>query len=224
MNRGRPLTPAEARAYALLVEDPSTEKLICKILRVNGMPAQDIEDGRQDVYVKVLVAIQDGAAPADLDEMAALCAKIAYRHAMSVLRKLTVRAHDMVAGCEPDELAPLNARVEQRDAIDAGRQLEILARLFREGKLPPDGVDILEGVACGCSHEEIALGLRTEAESPERKPDDVPVNANLVAWRLHRMRKVYRRELVKLGLVSNVTPLKVLVSAPGAIETLRNAS
>src|SRR5271166_5450343 len=124
---------------AAMLADKGLEKLICKTLRVHGTPAQDIEDARQDVYVKVLVAIQQGAAPADLDEMAALCAKIAYRHAMSVLRKLTVRAQDMVAGCKPDELAPLGSRVEQRDPIDAARQLEILAQLFREGRMPADG-------------------------------------------------------------------------------------
>jgi hypothetical protein len=50
--------------------------------------------------------------------------------------------------------------------------------------MPPDGVDILEGVACRCTHAEIAL--------------DLGIEPNLVKWRLHQMRKVYRRCLVTL--------------------------
>ncbi len=38
------------------------------------------------------------------------------------------------------------------------------------------------------------------------------------------MRKVYRRRLVTLGLVSNVTALHLVVSVPGAVEVLRTAS
>jgi hypothetical protein len=60
------------------------------------------------------------------------------------------------------------------------------------------------------THEEIAL--------------DLDIDANLVKWRLHQMRKVYRQRLVKLGLASNVTPLHLLVCEPGAIDRLRAAS
>ncbi len=77
----------------------------------------------------------------------------------------------------------------QRDPVGAGRQLEVLAQLFREKAMPPDGVDILEGAACRCTHGEIAL--------------DLGIEPNLVKWRLHRMRKVYRRRLVtRLRIVS----------------------
>ena len=76
--------------------------------------------------------------------------------------------------------------------------------------MPPDGVDILEGVASRCTHEEIALGLGT--------------NANLVKWRMHRMRKVHRLRMEKLGLLSNVTPLHVLVATPGAVDMLRTVA
>jgi len=47
--------------------------------------------------------------------------------------------------------------------------------------------------------------------------------ANLVRWRLHQVRKVYRQRLVKLGLASNETPPHVLVREPGAIDRLRAA-
>jgi DNA-directed RNA polymerase specialized sigma24 family protein len=195
---------------AVMLADKGLAKLISKTLRVHGTPAQDIEDARQDVYVKVLVAIQHGAAPANLDEMAALCAKIAYCHAMSVLRKLTVRAQDMVAGCEPDELAPLNAHVEQRDPIDAGRELEVLAQLFREGRMPADGVDILEGVASRCTWAEIATPLE--------------ISEDLAEWRYREMKERYRRRMAKLGLLPDMIPLRLIVSKPGAIARLRQVA
>jgi hypothetical protein len=114
---------------------------ICRALRDNGVARQDIEDGRQDVYVKVLVALKNGAAPADVEEMKALCATVAQRHAISALRRATVR-----------------------------------------------------------------------------------IEANLVKWRLHQMRKTYRQRMEKLGLLPNVTVLTVLVSAPGAIDMLRTVA
>ena len=60
-------------------------------------------------------------------------------------------------GCRPERLAPLRPSGRQRDPVDTGRQLEVLAQLFREKKMPADGVDILEGIACRCTREEIAL-------------------------------------------------------------------
>jgi hypothetical protein len=76
--------------------------------------------------------------------------------------------------------------------------------------MPADGVDILEGVASSCTAEEIGLNLE--------------IDANLVRVRLHRMRMAYRARLEQLGLVSNVTPLDVLVSTPGAIAMLRTVA
>jgi hypothetical protein len=100
----------------------------------------------------------------------------------------------MVAECEVDELEPLTPSVQQRDPVDAGRELEALAQLFRENRMPPDGVDILEGVARRCTHEEFAL--------------DLDVDANLVKWRMHQMRKVYRQRSIKLGLAHLVSPAR----------------
>ena len=72
--------------------------------------------------------------------------------------------------------------------------------------MPANGVDILEGVASRCTCEEIGLDLR--------------IDANLVRARLHRVRMARRARLERLGLLSNVTPLHLLVSTPGAIDTL----
>ena len=204
------MNPRDGSTAARWLTDAGVAKLIAKTLRVHGTPAGEIEDARQDVYVKVLVAIKDGPAPADLEQMKALCATIAERHAISALRKATVRARDMVAECEVDELEPLTASAQQRDPVDAGRELEALAQLFREDRMPPDGVDILEGVACRCTHEEIAL--------------DLDIGANLVKWRLHQMRKAYRQRLVKLGLVRTSRPCTCSSANRGRSNRLRAAT
>jgi hypothetical protein len=100
--------------------------------------------------------------------------------------------------------------VVQRDPVDAGTQLEVLATLFREGKMPPHGVDILEGFAAGCSYEEIAEGLGISADTAE--------------WRMRRMKEIYRTRMAKLGLLPNRAPLRLVVSQPGAITSLRSVA
>jgi hypothetical protein len=86
----------------------------------------------------------------------------------------------------------------------------VLAQLFREGEMPPGGVDILEGVACKCTHEEIA--------------QDLGISEDVAEWRYRRMKKSYRRRLASLGLAPDVTPLRFVVSKPGAIARLRGAA
>jgi DNA-directed RNA polymerase specialized sigma24 family protein len=204
------MSPAKPATPAQWLTDEGVEKIICETLRVHGMPAQEIEDARQDVYVKVLVALKQKAAPADLEEMKNLCVRVAHLHAISALRKTAVRARDMVAECEPDELAPLAPAVKQRDPVDAGRQLEVLAQLFRDDQMPADGVDILEGVACGCTWAEIAAPL--------------DITEDLAETRYRRMKASYRRRMAKLGRLPDMTPVRLLVSNPGAIERLRGAA
>ncbi len=204
------MSPRNPPGPAQWLVDPDVGKLIARTLRVHGTPAQEIEDARQDVLVKVLVAIKDAPAPADLEQMKALCALIAERHAISGLRKAAVRARDIAAGCEVDELAPLTPSVEQRDPVDAGRELEALAQLFRENRMPPDGVDILEGVASGCTWAEIAEPLE--------------ISEDVAEARYRRMKETYRRRMARLGLLPNIVALRLVVSQPGAIERLRGAA
>jgi len=178
------MSPRGGGVAARSLTDTAVAKIITKMLRDQGVPAGDIEDARQDVYAKALVAIRRGRAPAEPEGMKNFCVKIAEDYAIDLLRKADVRAMVLVEGCRPEELAPLRSSRAQRDPVDAGRQLEVLAQLFRERKMPADGVDILEGVACRCTHGQIAL--------------DLGIEPNLVKWRLHQMRKVYRRRLVTL--------------------------
>jgi DNA-directed RNA polymerase specialized sigma24 family protein len=192
---------------------PDNARAICAALAANGMPEQDIEDGMQDVFVKALEAFRKGARmPADLREMKAFCAAIAKRHAVAATRKAARRARLGDAGpCDADELAPLeHGAPERRDPVDAGRQLEVLAQLFREGCMPEHGVDILEGVACGCSYEQIgaALGITDRA----------------VEGRMGTMLAAFRKRLAQRGLLPGMRDLRLVVSRPAAIETLRRAA
>jgi DNA-directed RNA polymerase specialized sigma24 family protein len=195
---------------------PENARAICRALLVNGMPEQDLQDGMQDVFVRALTAFSKGTArvPADLREMKAFCANIAKKHAMATLRKAARRERlGYVGTCEADadEYTPLEyGAPKQRDPVDASRQLEVLAQLFRAGRMPEHGVDILEGVAAGCTHEEIALDLKLTADTVE--------------GRMRMMRERYRRRVAKLGLLAGVQPLELLVSRPLAIETLRRAA
>jgi DNA-directed RNA polymerase specialized sigma24 family protein len=204
MSSGKGRTPAE------MLVDPGIAKVIDRVLVANGVEWQDVEDGRQEVYVKALTSFQRTEPPDTLEQMEALCVVIATNYAIDVARAAATRERNLVEGCDPNELAPLGPPVPRRDPVDTGRELEVLAQLFREGRMPEHGVDVLEGVACRCTHQEIALDLRIEP--------------SVVKRRLHRMRTVYRRRMEKLGLLPNVTPLLVLVSTPSAVDVLRSVA
>lgn len=190
--------------------DPGVTGSIHHALLANGFRKQDLQDGVQEVYLKALRLFQRSAPPPDLERMKALCAKIARDHAIDLLRKADKRRRDFVGRCDPDEYTPLEYGAEQRDPVDAGRQLEVLAQLFREGRMPEDGVDILEGVASRCAHQEIA--------------NDLGITDQAVKGRLGTMRSVFRARMARLGLLPGMQPLHVIVSVPAAIARLREAA
>jgi DNA-directed RNA polymerase specialized sigma24 family protein len=190
--------------------DPENTGVIHRSLLEHGTPRRDLEDTTQDVYVTLLEAFARGVAPADLGEMMAFSTKVARDHAIDVLRKKESDARDLAAECERSEYHPLRPIYEQRDPVDAGRQLEALAQLFRDGKMPEHGVDILEGVASGCSYAELGEALALTADSVES--------------RMRQMKKVYRRRMVKLGLWPDMAPLRVVASTPQAVARLRSVA
>jgi len=192
---------------------PQVARAICGALLAGGIPDGEIEDALQDVYVKSLRAFRkkDAQVPADLHAMKAFCATVAKNYAIDTRKAADKRERDFVGLCDdPDEYSPLEYGAEQRDPVDAGRQLAVLAQLFREGRMPEDGVDILEGIASGCTHEEIALELE--------------ITTDTVEGRVRRMRERFRRRLAKLGMLPGMWPLELVVSTPAAIETLRRAA
>jgi DNA-directed RNA polymerase specialized sigma24 family protein len=193
------------------LHDPGVTGAITGVLRASGVRKQDLRDRIQDVYVRVLRAFEKGTAVPDRAEtMRALCVTVAKNLVIDAQRRAAVRKGHLTERCEPDEHAPLDYGVEQRDPVDAGRQLEALAQLFREGRMPEHGVDILEGVASRCTHEEIGAELG--------------ITARAVEGRLGTMRKVYRARMVRLGMWPGMQPLDALLSAPGATRVLRSTA
>jgi RNA polymerase sigma factor (sigma-70 family) len=194
---------------------PENARAICGALFAKGMPFEEMEDAMQDVLLKALTAFRKTkSAPTNLQEMKNYCAAIAKNHTKNTLRNAARREKlGHVGTCErdADEYTPLEYGAPvRRDPVDAGKQLEVAAQLFREGRMPERGVEILEAVADGCSHEEIALELC--------------ITADTVEGRLRMMRDRYRTRMAKLGMLPGMQPLEVIVSTPTAIETLRKAA
>ena len=194
---------------------PENARGICAALGAYGIPRNEIQDAMQEVYVKVLEAFRESKPPipipADLRAMKAYCATAAKNYAIDTLRTAAGPAEVFVDSCEnPDEFTPLEYGAQQRDPVDADRQLEVLAQLFREGRMPKDGVDILEGVASRCSLKKIG--------------EDLQISKAAVRGRMDTMRKFFRERMEELGLLPWTQPLRLIVSRPKAIETLRMAA
>jgi DNA-directed RNA polymerase specialized sigma24 family protein len=196
---------------------PEVARTICNALMAGGLPECDFEDALQDVYVKALAsfrekqAAKDARIPRDLREMKGYCAAIARNHTTDTLRRAAQRERDFVGLCEqPDEHGPLDDGAERRDPVDAGRQLEELVHLFREGRMPEHGVEILEGIASGCTHQEIA--------------EELGITDRAVEGRLGTMIRAFRKRMAQLGLLPEMDNLRLIVSRPGAIDTLRRAA
>ena len=169
------------------------------------------EVAREMGDVKVLTALGKGAAvPDDVGAMRALCVTVAKNKVIDEGKKAAKRKKDFVGPCDPDEYTPLEYGAEMRDPVDAGRQLEVLAQLFRDGRMPEHGVDILEGVASRCTHQEIG--------------DDLGITDRAVEWRLGVMRRAFRSRMARLGIWPGMQPLHLIVSEPGAIAVLRRAA
>jgi RNA polymerase sigma factor (sigma-70 family) len=202
---------------------PEVARTVCAALLANGIPHQDLEDRLQDVYVRVLTAVREGGTvpPADLRAMKAYCAKAAANVAMDVLREIAKKKRDLAATCAPKDekgkrqkkpkfALPEPDRREPDERADASQQVEVLGQLFREGRMPRDGVAILEGVAAGFSYREIAQKLG--------------ISRKLVDWRMREMRDVCRRRMTELGMIEPVRSLRLVVSNPAAMPLLREAA
>jgi DNA-directed RNA polymerase specialized sigma24 family protein len=172
-----------------LLQDRQLEKLVRFVLKMNGYPKNELRDGLQEVLLRALLWFVDHEPPGDLEGMKALCATIAHRYAVDRLRRKDVK--DKYEGTlgeqeEPDDYELPTPSGEQRDPVDAGRQLEVAAGLFRERRMPEHGVDILEGVACECTFEEVG--------------EDVGITAGAVEGRLRTMRRVFKRRIEERGM------------------------
>ncbi len=196
-----------------LIAHPEVARATCGTLRMKGIGKPDVEDAQQEVYARALrfFRIKPDRAPTELENMKALCAVIARRYAIDQLRKAKRRQKDLETRCERAEYGVVERpSVAKCDPVDAERQLDVLAGLFRDGQMPEDGLEILEGIASKCTLEEIG--------------DDLGITLWAVRGRLDTMRKKFRQRMAKLGLLPSMQSLTVVVSSPAAIEDLRRAA
>jgi DNA-directed RNA polymerase specialized sigma24 family protein len=193
---------------------PENARAICGALLTAGLPKSELEDALQNVYVKALTAFRESGTPVpgDLRAMKVYCAAIARNYVIDELRKAAKRERDGDAGlCEnPSEYGPLEYGAPRRDPLDARPQLEVLVQLFREGRMPEHGWEILERFAIGRSYKQIGRALRLTPDAVE--------------GRMRMMRDRYRSQMAKLGLLPNMLPLHVIVRTPSAVEMLRRAA
>ena len=194
---------------------PEVARGICGALLANGFARQDLEDGLQQVYLKALEAFRRRdpplKPPTDLAGMKALCRKIARDLAVDGVRQAEYRDQYNVGPCEnPDEFTPLEYGAPRRDRIDTRRQLEVLVQLFREGRMPEHGLEILDAVASRRSYPKIA--------------EELGIDKELVRWRMREMTRIFRERMAKLGMLPGMPPLRVIMSTPGAVQVLRKAA
>ena len=186
-------------------------KTISRILRANGLLGADVEDARQEVLYRVLRFRRRYPASSELRSVQAFCATVTRNYLIDEGIKAERRREDVVARCTRKEYGLVeHESVPRRDPVDARRQLEVVAGLFREGRMPERGVEILEGLVSKCSMEEIGqeLGLTLWA----------------VRGRIDTMRKRFREQMARLGILPSMQPLMLVVSSPTAIAALRKAS
>jgi DNA-directed RNA polymerase specialized sigma24 family protein len=177
-------------AHLAPLVDDQVDRAVRGALRQGGWWGDSLADGLAEVRVRALESIRRGGrrpAPTAVGPMKAFCAKIAHDYGIDGLRKRDTDAQYCTGLCEdPDSYAPLLPSSEARDPVDAGRQLEVAAHLFRQGRMPEHGVDILEGIASECSYREVAEDL------------GIPVGA--VEGRLRTMRRLFQRAIEERGL------------------------
>jgi DNA-directed RNA polymerase specialized sigma24 family protein len=198
---------------------PENARVICVVLYANGLPEQDVQDGMQDVFVRVLTAIKGGARPpADLREMKAFSAAIAKRYVMASRRVNARReqlGHAGICEGDADEYTALEyGAPERHDPVDIerhlDRQLEVLGALFKEGQMPERGIEILEGVASNRTLKQIA--------------SELGISESAIEGRMGTMLAKFRRGMGKLEVPPSMDGLRLVVSRPGAIDTLRRTA
>ena len=175
--------------YTALLTDPAVDNAVCGALWVHGWLDCELPDGLQEVRYRAIRAFRMRLKPpSTVQEMKALCARIARNYAVDCLRRETSRKTDGYAGLcgDPDEYVPLHRSYEQRDPVDAARELEVAEELIRQGRMPEHGVDILEGIACEQTYEEVAEPLGISSFAVQR--------------RLKTMRKLFRKQIARQGM------------------------
>jgi len=185
------VTPVPLTGFAAILMAPKVTNAVLRAFMTRGWRRrQDLEDLLGEVRLAAVKAFnRRGVRPPEtVDQMCCFCVKIARNHAASIRRRERVaRENGYVGLCElPDEELPLEDRWEGRDPIDAHRQLEVAADLFRQGRMPEHGVEILYNEGVGAKWKDIGA--------------DVGISDRAVEGRLKTMRMAFGEEIVKRGM------------------------
>jgi len=175
--------------YTALLTDAAVDNAVCGALWVHGWNACDLADGLQEVRGRAIRAFRMGLKPPPtVQQMKALCARIARNYAVDCLRRQSSERTKGHAGLcdEPDEYTELHLSHEQRDPVDAERQLEVAADLFRQGRMPEHGVEILYNEGTNSAWKDIGA--------------DVGISDRAVEGRLKTMRKLFRKAIADRGM------------------------
>ena len=184
------VSPVPLTGFAAILMAPKVTNAVLRAFMTRGWRRrQDLEDLLGEVRLGAVKAFHRGVRPPDsIDEMCCFCVKIARNNAASVRRKEAVaRKNGHVGLCEePDEELPLEDRWEGRDPVDAQRQLEVAAELFRQGRMPEHGVEILYDTAVETRFTVMGA--------------DLGISGRAVRGRMNTMRKAFKEEIEKRGM------------------------
>ena len=171
-----------------LVARRDVVRYLAATLRRYGVSRADMDDAIADVQTRAIESARFGRMPATVAHWKALTAAIAARWAASRLREAEIAGkHDAGLCDDSDACARPALHREQRDPVDTKRYLAVLKGLFESGQMPPDGAEILWGVAEDVPRAQIAV--------------EIGVAETTVRNRLLRMRATFRAKLAVLGML-----------------------
>jgi hypothetical protein len=188
-----------------IVTHPEVVEVITFTLRRGGIPQDDLPDAVADVQVGFLEVLDEGNVPEDLRGAKGLAFTLAERYAVGTLRKKCVRRRRNVGLCEdPDSFTPLES-FNRRDPIDVKRLLGVANELFREGKMPEGGLELLDASAAKTPRAEIAKELGI-SESAARD-------------RLAKVRRLFKARLAAMGIVIALLLIAVFAVGPEIVAS-----
>ena len=208
-----PSTPPPAPlTFEQLLHQPPVIAAINRVLPRYGVRAQDLEDGRQEVFRMALAA--KGERPTTLEGTKAFCIVLAHRYGVSLLRKKKTRADAGYVGpTDLEDEAP--AVFEARwDVLDQKKLLEQLVI-----SVPGHLRETLEDMAEGTAQTEIAarLGVSHKKVRSDIEKGRFKLRHAIVAAGLGTLLAAGAAWLVSMR--GNVTPTEEAHPTPSAAPT-----
>jgi DNA-directed RNA polymerase specialized sigma24 family protein len=179
---------------------PEVRRYIEYTLRSFGMGKQELEDGVAEVQTRMLAYLKSRPRPGDLKGWRHLAILTTRNWRMNEKAKAKTRSEVEVELCEfPDEEGDLPVHEHRWEPLDATRMIRVLQQMFDEGRMPPQGDEILDCLHADMKYPEIGAELGIDAETARGR------------WR--EMRKRFSVRLAMLGMT--VTALLLLIVGSG---------